>query len=443
MSKPKDEDVSLSETAKVKNTYINPYTGGIVSEYTSTVPSRYSRRLVYKGGIRDKPKGWLFPTQYEFYQINTRYMSGRARFNASGYTQKHEGALSGVAAQCNLLLPSLPVSMVRVQRPFPDVDQQSQAEVKALNKLLTHGKDRDGTWNVGVAWAERRETAKLLEDTAKKTVQVLRDLRQGKLNRAFKDLFPNGSPKDWKRLKGTPYYDWYQKNFKRFKDTKIVAAPEDLATAYLALQNGFKPGLADLHNAAEALANRNTRADWVITGKGYYKKVITGKENFNSPSYPSLGYVQEYHSVTACFVRIDASISDQWLHSRAQLGLTSPAAVAWEAYPLTYVADYFVAMGDWLQSLGAPAGMEFYSGSVTRYGKFITSCTSVSNSADTSFTAFEEYCKWDRKPLDKFPMPIPPLSLKPGSLNGWQLGNLAALATLWLTKGLGNADLNG
>lgn len=443
MGKPKDEDVSTSENGSVKITYANPSTGAIISTLNTTALLRAASRKVYKGGVRDKPKGWLFPTQYDFYQINSRLPSGKCKNLAFGQLVKHEGALQGAMATYDVPALTLPASMARVQRPFPDVDQQSQAEVKALNKLLTHGNARDSTWNVGVAWAERRETAKLLEDTVKKFAKTLRDLRQGKLKRAFRDLFPNGSRKDWERLKGTPYYDWYLKNQKRFIKENVVAAPRDLASAYLALQNGFKPALADLHNAAEALANRNTRADWVITGKGYYKKVISGKRNVNNTNYPNMRCLQDYHSVTACFVRIDATITDQWLHTRAQMGLTSPASVWFEASRLTYVIDYFIAFGDWLQALGAPAGMDFYSGSVTRYGKFIMSCQSQSSDGDTKWSAFEEYCKWDRRPLSNFPVPIAPLSLKPQPLNGWQIGNLLALTTLWLTGGTASADLNG
>ena len=420
-----DENLTALQHSSRRSTYINPYTGQVSSEYvTGGLLSEYHRRVVTKGGLRPKPKGWLFPTPYDFYQQKIVYPHGELVYQPYDYIEKYSGNLWGIIDTDSELRPW--GVNVRIQNPFPDVDQQSQAEAKALNKLLTHGGKRDGTFNVGVAWMERKETADLLNSAGRGMLDTITALRNGNVKKAFQDLFPNGSRKDWKKLKGTPYYKWYKENV-RNAVRSVPVSPAELSSGYLALSNGWRPALADLNNAAESLAERNSPEHWVITGKGYYKKVVRGIATSPSFTHIRKRYEQEYESTTACFVRVDATVSDPFIHRMTQLGLhgTSAFHAAYEATRLTYVVDYFIAMGDWLQAMGAPAGMEFYSGSVTRYGKITSFLRSVDG--NSSFTGSLEQVRWDRKPLDNFPVPIPPLSLKPNPINLQQTLNIVAL----------------
>lgn len=409
--------------------------GAPTSGWTSgsdPIGTGYNQRIVVKGGLRVKPAGWLFPTPYQFEQTNMRYPNGVLVYRyASGSQEERRGALSPRLASPGTPGNNLaPYGDEAKARPFPDVDMLSQAESKALNGLLTHGKERDGTFSPGIAWAERRETFDLLSSTARTLAQVATDLRNGRPQRAFRDLFPNGSRKDFIALKGTPYWRWYQQQLRAGK-RKLKATPAIAASAFLSLQNGWKPLLGDLQNAAEALAFRNSKADWVITGKGYIEQEVVNTDRYQTTGRNSqLAYSHSYTRKRAVFVRLDATVSDQHLHTLAQLGLNNPAALAWETTRLTYLVDYVVGIGDYLQSLGAADGLTFFSGSVTRYGEYVTVLESDRRDNQVRFSGSGRHVRWTRSVYNGFPVPIPPLSLKPKPLKVSQYFN--ALSVFYL-----------
>lgn len=390
-------------------------------------------RKVVKGGLRRKPVGWLFPTPYQFEQEQINHVNGRCwHRRTDGSYDESQGAISnwvGTGQAANMAPMG---SDLRVYQLFPNVDHVSQAEAKALKGLLTHGKDLDGTFSVGQAWAERKETASLLEGAVRTIAQVVKDLRAGKPGRAFKELFPDGSPKDFKSFKDTPYMRWYREQQKKAVK-RIKATPAMAASGFLSLQNGWKPLLNDVHNAAEALANRTSPAPWVITGKGYFKIKKVGKESPNMGINPQNTFTLDHVSTTAVFVRIDAQVTDAHLHKLAQLGLNNPASVVYEATRLTYLVDYVYGMGDWLASLGAPDGLTFYSGSVTRYAEYVSVLRSNQASSRVRFSGTRRYVKWDRRAYTSFPVPIPPLSLKPTELKLSQVFNLLSVFYLAVT----------
>jgi hypothetical protein len=55
------------------------------------------------------------------------------------------------------------------------------------------------------------------------------------------------------------------------------------------------------------------------------------------------------------------------------LGLTNPLAIAWELVPFSFVLDWLVPVGTWLQSLDATLGVKFVGG--CRTDTFYADCT--------------------------------------------------------------------
>jgi hypothetical protein len=56
-------------------------------------------------------------------------------------------------------------------------------------------------------------------------------------------------------------------------------------------------------------------------------------------------------------VRIDARVDYEILDSFRGSGISNPALVAWELVPFSFVADWFVPVGDWLKQLDALLGL--------------------------------------------------------------------------------------
>lgn len=400
--------------------------------YTETIvvnPAETYELKIVGTAPRIKPKGWLFPTSYDRRHVTMRNPKGFSiseSTDATGWKMTNSGPLDkadGIMQNSDMRQTSAD-GIARVT-----VDMLSQAESKALNRFLTHGNDREGTWRPGIAWGERAETAQLLTLSAKRVVGLISALKRGDWKRANQYL-PVGTRKRWRELKNTPYGKWLTANQRR----AIRQSPKALASGILEYQNGWKPLLGDVHNAAEALANRNTQADWVITGIGKYNRFEQDTVRYDTSTI----YVKhpreqvDFILTRGVKVRLDATVEDQHLHRLAQLGLNNPIADVWELLPLSYIVDYFVGVGTWLQSLGAASGMKFYSGSYTMYYNLVATNTSWDESRGV-WHGSKRWMEMRRRPYTGFPFPIAPLSLKPEKLSLAQFANMASVLTMLLS----------
>lgn len=403
-----------------------PY--GYIGGYTSSY-AKYARSYrIDKPDRRRKPTGWLFPTPYKLRKDIVNFPFG----TAITYNNTRKRVWTGCIG---LWVPVFPEKSV-----LPNIDYVSQAESKALNQFLTNGRALDGNFKAGVAWAERKETAGLLEDFSRSMFNTAKALKQKRWKEAINYL-PVFSPKSAakrrtndpklrkqleKSLKGSKYWE----SIKRNQRDGLNAAPKAIASGVLSLQNGWKPFLGDIHNAAEALAQRNMPADWVITGIGkvvHHTNTVQVDRGLGVVGTRDVAQHVMVHTQGAK-VRLDATVSDQMLHLVAQFGLNNPAATAWEAFPLTYLVDYQWAMGEYLESLGAADGMRFLSGSFTTFGEYLCESTAMDEESDWTGTLHRK--QWERKVYLSFPVPIPPLSLKPKPLTFMQQVNALSVGFL-------------
>lgn len=72
------------------------------------------------------------------------------------------------------------------------------------------------------------------------------------------------------------------------------------------------------------------------------------------------------------------------IQAASQYGITNPLATAWEALPFSFVVDWFVPVGDFINSLGATAGLKFKDYSLTSTIEW-----------DGKITAIHRYSTWD------------------------------------------------
>lgn len=311
-------------------------------------------------------------------------------------------------------------------------DYISQAEVKALNSLGKGAKE--SAWMSGVAWGERKETSRLLENTAQRLLRFVRFLKRGDWRRA-QDLLPVGSRKTWRRLRNTPYGRWLQQRQRRLRNN-LLATPDVLASGILEYQNGWKPLLADVDAAAEALANRNMPEFWLLTGKGrHYVEYTDARTTDHSTAWVRVPpETREFVKFRGANVVLNAVPSDGHFRALNQVGLINPFSTAWELTPFSYIFDKFVAMGDWLESLTATAGLTFHSGCWTRKYEY-TELRHADHSELGSYRGSYRHSEMKREVYVMFPFPIPPLSRKPKPLTNSSLVNIAAVAYKLLTDG--------
>jgi hypothetical protein len=142
----------------------------------------------------------------------------------------------------------------------------------------------------------------------------------------------------------------------------VRAGKDFAASSWLEVKYGWTPLLSEIHSGSEALANHLHKvdsSDHKAQGRGAaetglvwapsagYKGAATGKRKVN------------------CRYTIYSRIIDGQARATAGLGLTNPLSVGWELLPFSFVVDWFLPVGSFIDSLSATAGMSFTSGSLS------------------------------------------------------------------------------
>jgi hypothetical protein len=121
---------------------------------------------------------------------------------------------------------------------------------------------------------------------------------------------------------------------------------------WLELQYGWNPLLSDVYGACDALQQRDTSA-WMVTGKGSYSEKSSLSKDCGSFLSRCDTHVQ---SRMGAYVRIDAEPTNGLAGTFTALGLTNPLLIAWELFPFSFVVDWALPIGSWLDSLDAMLG---------------------------------------------------------------------------------------
>lgn len=220
-------------------------------------------------------------------------------------------------------------------------DVERRARKKVLDKL------RDSSVNLAQAFAERRQTAGLIAKSVNRLASAALAIRRGNLKHAAR-LFSND---------GKPSSLW--------KD--IPPHPKNLANHWLEFQYGWKPLLSDIYGSAELLAKTfNSQRPLIVRSRvseNYVLpfKVLAGRGTNNGlAELRCLSSGQNRHSYVIQFREDEA-----FLARMASTGITNPLALAWELLPYSFVVDWFIPVGDYLNNLTATNGLTFVRGSST------------------------------------------------------------------------------
>jgi hypothetical protein len=321
------------------------------------------------------------------------------------------GALLG-SAYVSQVYPNLsPATM-------PEIDVSHLNEM-ALSRLLLSVKDQKV--NLVQAYAERRQTARLLDSTIKRVVSAITSLKKGNFAGAASAL-------------GVKAPASKQKSFaKRWKEDQSQA----VANGWLELQYGWLPLLKDVHGSAELLAQKNLRE---IRNRVEKSASVTrwaeGESNANE-AYPYHILIKIRRKVTVKYVAYWST--SEVNHTLKQVGVTNPLLVAWELLPWSFVYDWFLPIGNYISALDAAFGLTFEKGCKTIFDR--VTITGQTKSGHIPYTGqgtgsliavsasgggySEEYVTLNRVALTEWPDPVLPSFKNPFS--GIHLANSLAL----------------
>jgi len=150
---------------------------------------------------------------------------------------------------------------------------------------------------------------------------------------------------------------------------RVVSASKSVAENWLALQYGWKPLLSDINGAIIALAElmSDPGEDVVRTAKGSGKTVQKQKMELGTSSswYQKTGML-ETTTYSRCKIGFRYRVDSQLKAFLAQTGFTNPINLAWEVLPYSFVVDWFIPIGPYLETLSAYDGLVFLDGYVTK-----------------------------------------------------------------------------
>lgn len=245
-----------------------------------------------------------------------------------------------------------------------DVVDLNDTRNKALRNL--HDRVRDGkSFNLGVALAEMPQTLRLVVSTVNRLSGAFDALRRGNVKQAFSKL----GIWDSRILRGTGNLPFRTAGAHRRHLQSMANSARRMSLrrgavgrnsmynfasqSWLELQYGWKPLYNDVYGSAEAVGRGlQARSDDItisarsrrestkssISEDGTFKISKSGKHTFTCAYSVSLGVLNPVS------------------RNLAALGLSNPALIIWEKVPFSFVVDWFVPIGSFLEDLDTFTG---------------------------------------------------------------------------------------
>jgi len=269
-------------------------------------------------------------------------------------------------------------------------------ELKLLDGVASKARGHD--FNLGVATAEGSKTVDMVVKSASRIVRSIRSIKHGRFGDAARYLgvSPRGS-------------------------RPRALTSKEVSAQWLELQYGWLPLLSDVHESSlafSALANRARETTFKVQGK------TSGK-----PYSVGYGYTRSYSEEIQKTYRV--LLLENMSASRS-LGLVDPLSVAWELVPFSFVADWFIPIGTYLEALSVipnlnasysvsmrykKSGVAYYSGGVSFWDDYFM------NGATTS----SHNIIYKRYSLSTLSVPTPRFRSLPEAMNPMRVKNAVAL----------------
>jgi hypothetical protein len=307
---------------------------------------------------------------------NTAYASSTSSTPVENVTHKYTNAC--------LYMPN----------PYMDLTAHPQAIEVARKRLAEKATEGLGV-NLGVVLAEAHKTSDFILDTMDRFGEFAWAVRRGNV-RGMREAFSGRGLSG--RVPGR-------------KDEDLVdfaKLRKDFGDRWLAYKYGWTPMLMDIDGAIKSFNQLIVSEGLHIEASGKYHS----RDEYTEPG--SKGKVT-YLKRTQC--KMDFVVKDVGFLARVNgIGITNPALVVWELVPYSFVVDWFLPIGNYLEALNAFDGLELANGhqiTIVKADFFINfnRNTRVGNQRqEWSGVRRREVCVFDRKTI--VAPPPPTLSFK-------------------------------
>lgn len=284
-----------------------------------------------------------FGTKYEgtvdsaFYRMKN-WSGGDGKYDANGRLNWHAYTLS---AQTMYKVKSVPWLPYFPNGLWPggtgegahlDVFNAND-ELKLFSKLASEV--RGHSFNLGVTAAELPQSLRLVALNLNRISQALNAVKHGRIDHAVRVLGAQPAK--------TYYSDQLSKNGKRrFLGGPRKLVSKDISAMWLEIQYGWMPAVKDIYEAMAAFSAvmdlPRTSQITVTTNRTLRSEYITG------------GSLLRNFKKTKVSGRIVYEMTEALPLARS-LGLTNPAAILWEKMPWSFIFDWALPIGSYLDAL--------------------------------------------------------------------------------------------
>jgi len=249
--------------------------------------------------------------------------------------------------------------------------------------------------NLAQDLAQMNQTFRLIGDSTQRIAKTITELRRKNIPGAVNALM-------------------HGRNIRGRMPPGAPSASKSVASNWLELQYGWKPLLQDIVGTLKSLSILHT-TDSVqrvaVSAKASAETVTRYPVNFNV-HFPGAQGTTTTVSQSRCKFILRFRLASPLRSFMAQTGFTNPINLAWEILPFSFVVDWFLPIGPYLEAASAFDGLEFVDGSQTQFTRANTvSAVDLEGSSAGNPTqwAYEharfyaEYVVLDRVKLTSFP----------------------------------------
>lgn len=212
---------------------------------------------------------------------------------------------------------------------------------------------------------------------------------------------------------------WFRRNWRSHYSTPFYKNPVTaMADAWLAYQYAIKPLIYDIWGASQLLDKGVKKRDTLFKVTRTVSTDVPLSSFLSSDGSPC--YNATGKATCSAKVQLWGVLQNDILGFAAEVGLLNPLLIAWELFPYSFVIDWLMPIGNWLESLTAVIGVEFVGGCTT----LMTTATITAEAPNPGYGSFVEGRRptvklsmkaMERKTHATFPFPLPYLRMPSGS----------------------------